>query len=77
MADSASVVDGDVVCDECLIYSERLDQDEENGMESLIELICHKGEDGARSYLVQHDDFDLIGEQRWSEAAIKAARWAA
>jgi hypothetical protein len=76
MADSATVVDGEVVCHECMTYGERLEGDEDFGMESLVELICDKGEEDAKAYLVQHEDFDLIGNARWSKAAAEAARWA-
>ncbi|MCS4089084.1 hypothetical protein [Rhizobium sp. BK176] len=77
MADSATVVDGEVICEECLTYGERLDDDEAYGMECLVDLIGDMGEENAKAYLVQHEDFDLIGIDRWSRAATEAARWAA
>jgi hypothetical protein len=76
MADSATVLEGEVVCRECMTYGERLDDDEDFGMEGLVELIFDKGEKDAKVYLVQHEDFDLIGDGRWSMAVAEAARWA-
>lgn len=77
MADTATVIEGEVVCHECMTYGEKLDDDEDFGMESLADLIGDMGEQEAKAYVIQHEDFDLIGEVRWAKAAEEAARWAA
>ncbi|MBY3158406.1 hypothetical protein HFO56_39595 [Rhizobium laguerreae] len=77
MADSATIVEGEVICHECMTYGEKLGDNEDLGMDSLVELICDKGEEGAQAYLIQHEDFELIGIDRWSMAVSEAARWAA
>ncbi|MDW9481266.1 hypothetical protein GOB57_21715 [Sinorhizobium meliloti] len=77
MADTATVIEGEVVCHECMTYGEKLEEDEDFGMESLADLIGDMGEQEARAYVIQHEDFDLIGEVRWAKAAEEAARWAA
>ncbi|MCV9964750.1 hypothetical protein OIU34_22930 [Pararhizobium sp. BT-229] len=77
MADCATVIEGEVVCHECMTYGEKLDDDEDFGIESLADLIDDMGEVEAKAYLVQHEDFDLIGEERWLKAAAEAALLAA
>jgi hypothetical protein len=77
MADCATVIDGEVVCHECMTYGEKLSDDEDSGMESLVDLIDDVGEVDARAHIVQHEDFDAIGEERWQKAVAEAARWAA
>jgi hypothetical protein len=77
MADSATVIECEVVCHECMTYGEKLDDDEDFGNECLVDLIGEMGEPEAKAYVVQHEDFDVIGEARWEKAAAEAARWAA
>lgn len=75
MADCATVVAGDVVCHECMSYAERIEDDENSGMEHLVELIDDMGPEEAKSYLIQHDDFDAIGLERWEAACAEIENW--
>ena len=71
--ESARVIEGDVVCFECMTYGESLDEDDERGMEELVGLIVNEGAEEARAFLTLHEDFDLIGEEIWARAVAEAA----
>nr|WP_250807320.1 hypothetical protein [Neorhizobium tomejilense] len=67
----------DLVCLECLTYGESVIDDEERGMRELSDFISVEGEAEARDFITLHEDFDVIGEDRWARAAEMAAARAA
>lgn len=68
----ASVIEGDVVCHECMTFGERIAENEDRGLEDLVALIVEEGEDEARAYIVQHEDFDMIPPEVWTRAVNEA-----
>lgn len=71
--DCGGVVNGEVVCHDCMTYVDKLDYDEETGYEQLVELIADKGVDGAIKVISYDDDFAAIDPAVWAKAVAEAA----
>lgn len=71
--DTCHLISGDVVCTECLTYAESLSEYPERGFEELVNLVVNEGEHDALDFIVQHDDFELIGEETWARVVAEAA----